>query len=238
MLTTSARAVLPHLLPECISWRRVGPFLEVQFDLVNASHERSEEDELVIEAAPLGAFVPFEPAGRVLVAAFEPFERRRIRTTVTVPAFDATSAAGGRLVSALGEPVFNHGDFQRFLKLMRSGQWAGNLNVYFDRAPESAVELHRAYDLKVETHRPVMFSFLLGEECALAPRPSDPAWGAEVLVPTPGHGVVTVHPPAEVGARATIEVRATRTADGKTVLVEFGLETVSGRGESIGCVKV
>jgi hypothetical protein len=50
--------------------------------------------------------------------------------------------------------------------------------------------------------------------------------------------VVDVRPPAEVGARATIEVLATRTSDQKTVRVEFGLETVSGKGESIGCVKI
>ena len=39
------------------------------------------------------------------------------------------------------------------LELVTSSEWAGNLNVWFDAAPERAVEAHRALDLKIAAGR-------------------------------------------------------------------------------------
>jgi hypothetical protein len=237
MFATTSHVVLPRLRPDGVSWRMAGNLLEVDLDLANESSEPTEAGDLVIEAAALGAFVPFVPVARVRVAAFEPFERRRTRVALPQGLLRLASIAK---VPALQERAFGQEDLLRFYKLVDSGRWAGNLNIYFHRAPEQGVEVHRALEVKVEARHKVSFYFLLGtgDEYELIATPSDPAWLAEVHGPLPGHGVLIIGPPAAIGARATVAVRVTRVSDGKTVPVVFGFETVASHGESIGCVSL
>jgi len=237
MLATS-HGLLPRLRPEGISWRARGEFLEVELELTNESFEPTEAGQLVLEAAGLGAFVPFVPVARVSVTAFEPFERRR--TTALIPAASLDAA----IAPVMSMPPPPSGaivvaDIRRFYQAFRSGQWAGNLNIYFDRAPEAGVEVHRALEIKVEARREVVFAFSLDPqaEYEMDARSSDPTWGARVTALGCGGAALYVLPPAAIGARARVDVRVTRTWDGRTVPVVFGLETVSGPGGSIGCVR-
>jgi len=236
MLATS-RGLLPRLRPEGISWRTRGEFLVVELELTNESFEPTEAGQLVLEAAALGAFVPFVPVARVSVTAFEPFERRRTTALIPAASLDAAIAA---ITSTSVRPfeAIVAADILRFYEAVRSGQWAGNLNIYFDRAPEAGVEVHRALEIKVEARRQVVFAFSLDSqaEYEMDARSSDPAWGARVSALGCGSAALYVLPPAEIGARARVDVRVTRTWDGRTVPVVFGLETVSGPGGSIGCV--
>jgi len=238
MLATTSHGLLPRLRPEGITWRATGEFLEVDLELTNESFEPTEAGQLVLEAAALGAFVPFVPVARVRVTAFEPFERRRTSVLIPAASLDAAIAAAASMSAPPFEAIVA-ADIQRFYELRRSGQWAGNLNIYFDRAPEAGVEVHRALEIKVEARREVVFAFSLDPqaEYEMDARPSDPAWAARVRALGCGCGALYVLPPAAIGARARVEVRVTRTRDDATVPVVFGLETVSGPGGSIGCVR-
>ena len=138
MSVGTTHGILPELRPEGIAWRSVGPFVEVQLLLTNASSEATEEAELVIEAAPFGAFVPFEPVTRLSVASFEPYESRRI--TTKIPAGQLAFASGfPRRVTTTADGAVDDADLRSVLEAMRSARWAGNLNVWFDRAPEEGV---------------------------------------------------------------------------------------------------
>src|SRR5262245_10466048 len=85
MATATGPILAPTIRPAGISWRKVAGFLEVTIDLENESSEPTDDAELVIEVAPLGAFVPFEPGTRIAVAGFDPGERRPVTATMPVP---------------------------------------------------------------------------------------------------------------------------------------------------------
>ncbi|HKQ56294.1 MAG TPA: hypothetical protein VJY35_00365 [Candidatus Eisenbacteria bacterium] len=247
MLLETGRSLAPAIHPGGISWRTVRGCLEVSIDLLNASAEPTEDAELVIEAAPLGAFVPFEPGTRIAVAGFEPWERRRVVARIPIEGLRGvtrmlalcTQVEIDRLVQA-GEPGYEERieELQGAMEALRDAEWAGNLNVYFDRAPEASVEVHRALDLKVEAGRRLLFMFVLPSPGAYRCEPvgSNPEWGAEVMRWMGPLLMVTA--PAAVGRRASVEVRVTREADGRMVPVVFSFETIAGKSDRLGCVSV
>ena len=252
MTTATRSAVVPRPRPEDISWRTMGGLLVVQIDLRNDSSEPTEPDELVIDVAPLGAFVPFKPGTRIAVPALDPWEHRPVHASLWVG--DPGDYRGAfslirhmtlitiRELEARGTPDDQEkiDALRRSLLAMRSTNWAGNLNVYFDTDRANAVEVHRARDLEVTAGEKVGFLFLLDSlgEFSSTVHASDPAWTGEVHECMPGSAVLIVHVPQRPGARASIEVSVRRNADGKTVPVTFGMEAVAGTGESLGCVTV
>ena len=78
------------------------------------------------------------------VLALDPGGRRRVPVTVARSLLPTTWGPGG------SDQTFDM--FMRALELVTS-EWAGNLNVWFDAAPERAVEVHRALDLKIAAGR-------------------------------------------------------------------------------------
>ena len=217
---TLNRAAAPTITREGIRWRALGPILEISIDLHNDSDMPVEGGQLVIEVAAFGAFVPFEPLTRNAVSGFAPRERRTVTTIVPI--------------DRVPRPQFQ--------KSMRSW-WAGNLNVYFDRCPENAVEVHRALDLRVgaRTRTHFMFFLLSPGACSGELRISNPAWSAEILAlgsgGDRGAAFLLVESPDPIGDRARTEAIFTRESDGKVVTVEFEFVTVKGAGDTLGCVK-
>ena len=213
-----------------MSWRSVGEMVQISVEVINDSSERTAPDTLVIEAAAFGAFVPNVPIARTAVGALDPGEERGITTTVSRATLD--------LATQVSSPGTAMRDLREFLKARAGSHWIGNLNVYFEKAPEQAVERHCAFDLKVPAGKRVGAMFIVGEDCTFRARCSDGAWSARVLARGSGGAFVFVQAPGDPGKRASVTVDVTRTLDGKVVPVEFEFQTVSGQGETLGCITV
>jgi len=227
MFATTAQEVLPVLRAKDLTWQVRGAFLEVAIAMTNPSSETTVPDDLVIEAAAFGAFVPTVPVARVAVSSMEPNERRRV--TAQVPMADIEQA------SALPHHL------RRFSRILASTHWAGNLNVYFDRAPQDAVEAHRALGLEIPAGQATALEFAVepGTTYRIDVAASDPGWRVQSEWLTGlFFAIVVVTPSDVVGARAEVDARVTRTSDGRMVPVTFSFVTVAGQGQSLGCVKV
>ena len=129
--------LLPALTRQSISWRTVAPGrVEITVDLRNDGPEPTAPGELIIETAALGAFVPFTPVTRVAVGSLEPGGRRRVRTAVA----RAFLPGQGNFLPAVADSLRQMpGMTPQFLDLLQHAEWAGNVNVWFDRQPERAV---------------------------------------------------------------------------------------------------
>jgi hypothetical protein len=188
---------------------------------------------LVIEAAPFGAFVPGYEIARVPVLALDPGGRRFVPVTVArrlLPTEPGTGDWWDRLDAMLK---------WRDLDRISSADWVGNLNVWFDVAPERAVEAHRALDLKITAGRRAAMSVYLpssalGFDFAISGTSS--GWSAE-LEPAPWGATFIVGAPA-AGHRAAVTLAVTRRSDGRTVPVEFTVVSVEGQGDYLGCLRV
>jgi hypothetical protein len=237
-LTLERRVRLfPAFSRESLSWRTVAPGkVEISVELGNDAMELSTPGELVIEAAPFGAFVPFEPFTRVAVGALDPGERRSVTVRVGRRELDRRSARPlGALARDLGIPV-------DLVELLWQSEWIGNLNVYFHDAARSAVERHTAFGLRLRPGRPacVMIDIPLSErDRNVETEVSDPSWRADFLpaglLPV---GLLLVRPPDESGSRSLVTARVTRIRDGRTVPVELEFETTRGPVRGLGCVAV
>ncbi|HLF94245.1 MAG TPA: hypothetical protein VJB14_12350, partial [Planctomycetota bacterium] len=230
--------LLPALTRQSISWRTVAPGrVEITVDLRNDGPEPTAPGELIIETAALGAFVPFTPVTRVAVGSLEPGGRRRVRTAVA----RAFLPGQGNFLPAMADSLRQMpGMTPQFLDLLQHAEWAGNVNVWFDRQPERAVEVHRALGLQVRAGKPVAIMVDLPLDRAgyrVDVRTSDPAWTAELATLTEAYHFLIVRPPDLPGAAAGVTVEATRLKDSRKVPVEFTFETVEGPGESLGCIR-
>jgi len=109
---------------ERIGWRTTGANVEIVVDLVNEQDEASDPGVLVVEAAPLGAFVAGWPVARIPVGAIAPKSRHRVTESVSraaLPSFDLARIA---MDGGFGP------DFPRDgLDMPSTVEWAGNLNV-------------------------------------------------------------------------------------------------------------
>lgn len=243
LVARPTRLLHPTFTRESISWRTVSPgIVEIVVDLENPESEPTTPGDLVIETADLGAFVPFRPMTRIALGSLEPGERRRATARVARMQLAAPPPVLQNMASFLAQlATMQHLELEpEVLDLLARSQWAGNLNVYFDRRPDHAVEVHRAFDLQVKATQPVavmvdlpMDGTLYGIEIRL----SDPAWRAQVADPL-GISLVVVHPPSAAGSRVRVTIEVTRRSDGKCVPVELSMETVAGDGGTLGCINL
>jgi hypothetical protein len=238
LIAPSRPLLFPAITRESVRWRTAAPGqVEIEVLLSNDSVERTSPGLLVLETAPLGAFVPFTPAIRVRVGALEPGGRGRIRTAVA----RSFLPGQGNFLPAMAEALARMpGLSPRFLDLLQHAEWAGNLNVYFDRQPERAVEVHRALGLKVQPGRPVALMVDLPPDRTdyrVEVRTPSPGWSAEVAAMGGAFQFLVVSPPARAGACGRVTVEATRLKDSRTVPVEFSFETVQGPDGSPGSLR-
>lgn len=217
---------LPSLVPADVTWRTLEPgLIRISVDLHNRLPAETGEGNLIVESAPLGAFAPFRAVARVPVPGLAPGESRRIHT-------DVPTARLGRFDSSRLGALLSGGD-----------QWIGNLNVYFERAQERAVELHRALGLRLGAGRSYQIWIFLPEGVARDDfRVSTRCWGREWCVGTRTDarwgpmGIVRIEAAARVGSRGSATVLVTRRSDEKVVPVELSFVAVKGHGEQLGCV--
>jgi len=156
---------------DSISWRSIGDMVQIGIEVVNHSSEETAPDTLVIEAAAFGAFVPTVPVARIAVGALDPGERREITTTLPRSLLDSTTQDDSSDAPTLVTENLN------FLRTATGTQWIGNLNVYFETAPDRAIERHCAFDLKVPAGTAVTATFIARTDgsCAFRVRCSDEA---------------------------------------------------------------
>ena len=216
LLVAPARArVLPTFGPESVSWRTLAPGkVEVSVDLSNEAARPTTPDRLRVAAAPLGAFLPSRSVAEISVTALAPGERRQVSTVVPT--------------ERLGL-----GDMRRLHSLLAQSSWVGNVDVCFESAPQEAVEVHRALDLRLEPGRPGIVHFGIpssrrSHSFTVETAVSDPDWETELTL-AGLHSFLLVQPPAAPDRRARVTVLVRRQPDGKEVPVEFGFETRSER---------
>jgi hypothetical protein len=189
---------------------------------------------LIIEAAPFGAFVPGYEIARVPVLALDPGGRRFVPVTVARTLLPTTPRPGD-WQDRVFDAMLRWGDLDR----MTSSDWVGNLNVWFDVAPERAVEAHRALDLKIMAGRRAAMSVYLPSDAEgfdFAISETSSGWSAD-LGPAPWGATFIVGAPA-AGHRAAITLAVTRRSDGRTVPIEFTVVSVEGRGDQLGCLRL
>ena len=226
---------LPTMSRESITWRTIGEVVEVRIELINDSVLPTTPDNLIIEAAAFGAFVPNEPVARIAVGSLDPGERRTEIAYLQREQLDriAQSPLGamGRIFRSMFDGVLDAPSHMHFI---------GNMNVYFESAPERAVERHHAFDLRVPAGSRIGAAFMIKEapEWTIEVNSSDPEWGYDHKNLHSTCCVLAIDAPREVGRHAAVIVNVTRTNDGRVVPVEFEFETVDGWGEALGCVKV
>jgi hypothetical protein len=181
------KPVVPTVIRESINWRTLDEDTVVaSVDVLNLESHRSDDVELTIEAAPFGAFVPGTPVARVLVVALDPGESRNVTVRLNRKTLnelglhpilvDSARASGATAV----------------ISPMHHPQWIGNLNIYFDRAPEQSVERHRAFNLCVPANSTLTGAFIIKDPgpCEFKVECSSPDWSVVVrntagLAPAP-----------------------------------------------------
>jgi len=224
----------PSIDREHLYWQTLDiGIVEISIELVNHSDEPTTADMLIIEAAPLGAFVPNLPLTRVAVGSLDPGERRSVSVFVSRDALDEVS----RPRRAHAED-FIPNKVAALLDESKATHWIGNLNVYFESDPGLCVERHRVIDIKVPAGSQLASLFVLGEESILETICPNPTWKARAEVLTGNTALLIVDTPSESGETAEIQVNAIRRSDRATVPIEFQFETVEGWGEAVGCVRV
>jgi hypothetical protein len=138
----------------------------------NRGRWRTEASSVTLQAAPLGAFVPWRPLTRLWVPALAPGESFEARTEATPPRTEALGDPGrippqrlltavanpdDRDASRMGQPALP-ADLFRLLGL-GSAYWAGNLNIFIGG---QAVERHMAQALRVYPARVNLAMFIVG----------------------------------------------------------------------------
>jgi hypothetical protein len=226
---------VPEVSPGAIRWRTRGTTVEVVVGVVNRGPDRTDPGHLVVEAAHLGAFVPGRVVARIAVPALDPGERRTVGFDLNRNALPSPAVLN-EVILKVFSPILKARD----VELLSTVDWAGNLNVWFDVAPERTVEVHRALNLKVAASRKVALGVFLPEEANgfdIATSCDAPQWSADVVRVAREICLLVVSAPG-AGTRATVDLLVTRRADGRAVPVEFSFESINGPGECLGCVTV
>ncbi len=165
-----------------IDFRNLTPnYVTIDIKLTNSSDERSPAQPVMLQAAPLGAFVPWRPLTALVVPSLAPGQDCRLQTTALV-ARPARLGTPGRvpprqLLTALGigddrpdkpaaklrsrpaqgwQPLPE--DLMQML-LQETPHWAGNINVLMS---DKAVERHVAKELRIYPGRVNMAWFFVG----------------------------------------------------------------------------
>jgi len=250
-LSVYLKRITPTVIRESICWKDAGDAIEVSLDILNLESVPNDETELVIEAAPFGAFVPGKPVARIAVGALDPGESRNLTFRLDRSTLEDLGLSPILFESARGSGA------KAVVDPRRHPHWIGNLNVYFDRDPNSAVERHCAFNLRVPAGATVAAAFFVKESSPfeITAATSSQGWSATLigdtnttsppLIPAGTRRLilrrcrlVSITAPEQVGDKATVTVDVRRVHDGRVVSVEFKFETVQGWGESLGCVKV
>jgi len=252
---SGSASIVPTLIRESLQWCTLSDGrVEVSVDVLNVHEVSTSEEVLVFAAAPFGAFIGGIPVARVAVGALDPGESQRVSTTVDRRRLDLMGLGSHLFESAksAGADGAVHPE--------RHAQWIGNFNVYFDRDPSSAVERHRAFDLRVPANSYVNAGFFVMESSPfeLTAECSSPDWETQINAPNfaatlpksllrsrfrtfqkfKGFRLLTLRTPAATDRSAKVTVNVTRLRDTLTVPVEFEFHTVDGWGNTVGCVKV
>src|SRR5262245_33512491 len=225
---------VPELSREGLRWRTDGANVDIVVEVRNPGSRPTAPGVLVIEAAPFGAFVPGYEIARVPVLALDPGGRRFVPVTVARGLLPTTPGPDD-----LPDRMFDGTTSWRDLERLTSTDWVGNLNVWFDVAPERAVEAHRALNLKLRAgRRASVHLYLPSTEEALdfTLSGTGAGWSAEI-VSSPWGATLIVGAPA-AGHRTAITLAVTRRSDGCTVPVEFTVVSVEGQGDYLGCLQV
>ena len=210
---------LPVIRERGVSWQRQGQTLQVSIELNNPTATRTRCTHLVVEAAALGAFAPFVPVAKVEVQPLKPGANQRLAVNVDLRAAPAS--------------------FASFLP--EGTKWAGNLNIWFDRAPDCAVELHRALGLKVPAAERIALGFFApcdGNQYAFALANSNPRFFVALPYLSRSMGMLFLMAPNIVGLHTDVQVAVTRRVDKRQVLVDFEFESVGTEGDYLGCLAV
>ena len=226
---------VPTLWRDGIAWRTVGTDVAFSIEVANRSDRPTEPSHLVVEAAHLGAFLPGMRVARIAVSALGPGERRSLAFKVARKDLPSPRDLARALIKVRAPRV---GD--RALDLITSAEWAGNINVWFDVAPEQAVEVHRALDVKVTAGRSAALAIFLPPHHApynLALATTGRGWTTEVIRGNHQLSFLFVKAPG-VGERALVNLLVTRRADSRMVPVDFSFESVDGPSEGLGCIRV
>jgi hypothetical protein len=231
----------------------------------NLGEGRSAATRATIEAAPLGAFVPWQPLAQVRVPSLEPGESHVIRLDAARPAprplGPPDRVPPRRLLTALG-----FGEHRRTLPadplelLGRSNAyWAGNLNVFVGARP---VERHLARALRVYPGRTNLAIFMVGSKAdayAFRLKCAAPGWetalhalnGQPTLMLDAADAtpiavdewlpvqrmslMVLALVPPDQCGAGTVEVHVTQRSTGQVAIVEFSLDP---RAAGPGCYVV
>lgn len=142
----------------------------IEITLHNAGPSPSAPTHAVIQAAPLGAFVPWQPLAVLPVPALAPGDSVTLRTEAARPApaplGPPDRVPPRRLLTALGAAddrprpmAFSLPADLAELLGHRNAHWAGNINVFVGRR---AVERHMAQALRIYPGRVNLADFVVG----------------------------------------------------------------------------
>lgn len=153
----------------------------IEIHVANRSAGRSAPTEMVLQVAPLGAFVPWQPLATLPVPALRPGEVTTVRGLARVvqprPLGDPARIPPKKLLTALGladEPSRRRRRRKRSadlwdlaadpMQLLMPGRahWMGNLNVLIGKVD---VERHLARALRVMPGRVNVAWFMVGSGC-------------------------------------------------------------------------
>jgi hypothetical protein len=180
--------------------------------VANVGGRTSAPDRAVIQAAPLGAFVPWQPLAALPVPALEPGESTVLQTSaervIPRPLGDLGRISPTALLTALGLADDEPGGRQSrardasprprslptspFDLLSGPGTyWAGNLNVFIGR---QAVERHQAKALRILPRTTNVAMFCVGDRSTDSYRFTlaglRTGWAATLLDPISPHALV------------------------------------------------
>lgn len=238
--THSSTNVIPLLVRHSLTWFNVDEdTVQLSVAVRNFSMEPAGRQNLLIEAAPFGAFIPHTPIGEIAVDALRPRETRTLSTQIPLSVLNRVAHPGIDETEIL---LRHFPEARVLIDPTKARHWIGNFNVYFEDNPAGAVERHRAFDLKVPADTNVAAMFVLFTRFwsmfSVSPKSSNPDWNPASEVVSDRTAFMNVVTPNIVGSKSTVTVDVERSFDRKVVAVEFDFETVNGWGESVGCTAI
>jgi hypothetical protein len=228
---------LPELSREGLQWGTNGANVDIIVEMTNGSSEPTAPAVLVIEAAPLGAFVPGYEIARVPVLALDPGGSRRVPVRVARALLPTTRGPSEwPALTEAREPSLQY--VMAVAEVLGPAHWGaawvGNVCAWFKGAAGRSVEAHRASDLKVAAGRRIGGTIALppakgGFDFAITG--AGAGWTAEIVF-RPGwpQAWFIIGAPA-AGRHAAITLFVTRRSDGYTLPVEFTLQSVEAPPE-------
>lgn len=230
-------AALPTFRRRDITWRWAdAKTLEVSIELRNETNVPTDPAVLVVDVAGFGAFIPFAPGTRIAVGGMDPRERRTARGTIPSARLPRTNvrvapSAFARLIAGI---ISGRAETCDETGLLR--RWVGNVNVYFDRHADAAVERHTAFGLTVPTRSVSHFhaATMSNDLRWLEARVSDPDWAVEASLVGSSHVLISVTSPDAGGRSCDVVVELTREPDGRTVPIEWSFDTSDTAATPLG----